>query len=227
MKKRCTLALLLLVSASGYAQVLRPDTLGSVVILKITPLTLFDLDNTLQLGLEVPFRDPAWTFQQEMGYGHSAFNLWYNERENYPDRETWRFRSQLRYYFRKNNQSSPYIAGEYLFKKNSEERTESVGVDCPNGRFGPCAYFQVKERHLFRFVGAFHVKWGWQFKMGNRWYFDTYVGGGIRALQVRYQDGMDRTDFGWRFRSLFRDSAPGRYGPSPSFSAGVHFGYRL
>lgn len=226
MKKPFALILLLLTPAYGYAQAPKPDSLGSVVILKITPLALFDVDNTLQLGLEVPFHNPAWTFQQEVGYGHSSFNIWYTERENYPDRETWRFRSQLRYYFRNNNQSSPYIAGEYLFKKNSEQKTESVGVDCLNGPFGPCAYFQIKDRNLGRFVNAFHIKWGWQFRMGGRWYFDTYVGGGIRALQVRYLDGGGRS-LDNRGISIFRKDTPGRYRPIPSLSAGVHFGYRL
>jgi hypothetical protein len=71
-----------LVSARG--QVPDLDTLGSVIILKFTPLALFDLDNTVQAGVEVPLRNPAWTEQQELGYGHSAFNLWYAEREEHP-----------------------------------------------------------------------------------------------------------------------------------------------
>jgi hypothetical protein len=97
------------------------------MILKITPLALFDIDNTIQGGIELPLHNPAWTMQQEFGYGHSAFNLWQGEREQHPDRETWRFRTQIRYYFLKNNQRSPYIAGEYLLKKTARNCSKPLG----------------------------------------------------------------------------------------------------
>ncbi|GHB65201.1 DUF3575 domain-containing protein [Persicitalea jodogahamensis] len=228
MRKCLTLVWLILAGTNTFAQIPKPDSLGAIIILKITPLALFDLDNTVQVGLEVPMKNPAWTIQQEAGYGHSAFNLWYGERRQHPDRETWRFRTQIRYYFRQQNQNSPYLAGEYLFKKNSEEKYESVGVDCTNGPFGPCAYFQNRATHLGRFVSAFHVKWGWQFPMGERMTFDTYVGGGIRSLTVRYLSLPENAQINnGRGFFDFRTDRPGRYGPLPSFSAGFHFGWRL
>lgn len=229
MRKYCLLLLLPFVGTNSYAQIPKPDTLGSIIILKITPLALFDLDNTVQVGLEVPLRNPAWTIQQELGYGHSAFNLWYGERKQHPDRETWRSRTQIRYYFRQQNRNSPYIVGEYLFKKNNEEKYESVGMECNSGPFGPCAYFQNRETHLGRFVNAFHVKWGWQFPMGERMTFDTYVGGGIRALNVKYlglPDDARRNNNNGDFFDI-RTNRIGRYGPFPSFSMGFHFGWRL
>jgi len=230
LRKCCLLPLLAFAGTVSYAQIPKPDTLGSVIILKITPLALFDLDNTVQLGVEVPLKNPAWTLQQELGYGHSAFNLWYNERQRYPDRETWRFRTQIRYYFLKQNRNSPYMAGEYLLKKNSEERYEAVGMDCATDRFGGrnCAYFQNRSVHLARFVNAFHLKLGWQFSIGERMSFDTYVGGGIRALRVKYV-GLPSNSFfnGRRDFLTFRNDWPGRYGPTPSLSAGFHLGYRL
>lgn len=228
MRKYSLMLLLAFVGAVSYAQIPKPDTLGSIIILKITPLALFDLDNTVQVGLEVPLRNPAWTIQQELGYGHSAFNLWYGERKQYPDRETWRFRSQIRYYFRKNNQKSAYIAGEYLFKKNSEEKYESVGMDCLSGQFGPCAYFQYRDVHLGRFVNVFHAKWGGQFTIGERMLMDIYLGAGIRALVVRYL-GIPKSQIPDIGRGFFpvRTDRVGRYHPTGSFSMGLHFGWRL
>jgi hypothetical protein len=211
------------------AQIPPPDTLGSVIILKITPLALFDLDNTVQGGVEVPLRNPAWTVQQEVGYGHSAFNLWSGEREEHPRRETWRSRSQIRYYFRKRNQKSAYIAGEYLFKKNSEEKFESVGYECIGGQFNQqCAYFKNQKVHLGRFVNAFHLKWGGQITMSERWLLDMYLGFGIRALNVRYLGLPRNTITNDRFDFFnIRTDNPGRYRPTGSFSLGVHVGYRL
>ncbi|MPR32226.1 DUF3575 domain-containing protein [Salmonirosea aquatica] len=228
--RKCLLGVLFVCSlASAYAQVPSPDTLGSVIILKVTPLALFDLDNTVQAGIEVPLWNPAWTVQQEVGYGHSAFNLWHVERDEHPHRETWRSRSQIRYYFHKRNQQSAYIAGEYLFKKNSEEQFESVGYDCTGGRFNQqCAYFKNQDTHLGRFVNAFHIKWGGQIVMGERWLMDIYLGLGIRALNVRYL-GLPRntrSDDQVDFFSI-RTDIPGRYRPTGSLSMGFHFGYRL
>lgn len=211
------------------AQIPPPDTLGSVVILKIAPLTLFDLDNTVQAGIEVPLKNPAWTLQQEVGYGHSAFNLWLYERREHPNRETWRSRSQIRYYFRKRNQKSAYIAAEYLFKKNSEQKFESVGYECTGAQFNQqCAYFKNQNTHLGRFVSAFHVKWGGQIVIGERWLLDMHLGAGIRALNVRYLDQYRKPALGNDFRWFdFRTDVPGRYEPTPSLSFGVQLGYRL
>ncbi|WP_373515493.1 hypothetical protein, partial [Persicitalea sp.] len=94
----------------------------------------------------------------------------------------------------------------------------------------PCAYFENRETHLGRFVNAFHIKWGWQFPIGERMSMDTYVGGGIRALNVKYLGLPNDTSFngggGGDFLT-FRTDRPGRYEPSPSFSMGFHFGWRL
>ena len=213
---------------TAQAQIPPPDTLGSVIILKIAPLALFDLDNTVQAGVEVPLKNPAWTLQQEVGYGHSAFNLWFFERQEHPNRETWRSRSQIRYYFRKRNQKSAYIAGEYLFKKNSEAKFESVGYECVGSQFNQqCAYFKNQKTHLGRFVSAFHLKWGGQIVISERWLLDMYLGAGIRALNVRYLNKY-KPSVGNEFVFFdFRTDVPGRYRPTPSFSFGVNLGYRL
>lgn len=210
-------------------QIPPPDTLGSVMILKMAPLSLFDLDNTVQAGLEVPLKNPAWTVHQELGYGHSVFNLWFYERGEHPNRETWRSRSQLRYYFRKRNQKSAYVAAEYLFKKNSEQKFESVGYECTGVQFNQqCAYFKNQKTHLGRFVNAFHLKFGGQIVIGERWLLDMNVGLGIRALNVRYLDKYPKPVLGRDFQFFdFRTDVPGRYQPTPSFSLGVQLGYRL
>ncbi len=229
MRKYILVGLLCALAGFGHAQTPRRDSLGSVILLKVTPLALFDVDNTIQVGIELPLPNPAWTVQQEMGYGHSSFNLWYGEREQHPDRETWRFRSQIRYYFLKQNQRSLYLAGEYLFKKNSEERFDAVGMDCTFGQFGrQCAYFQNKNTHLGRFVNAFHFKFGGQFPIGERWFMDAYVGLGLRGLRVRYlgMDNNQQVDQDPGFFSL-RTNRPGIYGPFGSASLGIHLGYRL
>ncbi|TDB68167.1 DUF3575 domain-containing protein [Arundinibacter roseus] len=229
MKNGWLIGFFIFLGMSVQAQRASTDSLSSVIMLKVTPLALFDLDNTVQVGIELPLPNPAWTFQQEMGYGHSAFNLWYSERLENPNRETWRFRSQLRYYFRKRNQQSPYLAAEFLFKKNSREKLESIGMDCTGEFFNrQCAYFQNRTTHLGRFVNAFHLKWGWQFYLSERWSMDMYAGAGLRGLKVKYlSPNVDDQPF--RDNNFFdvRTDEPGAYGPFPSLSMGLHLSYSL
>ncbi|GAB2789669.1 hypothetical protein GCM10027275_38310 [Rhabdobacter roseus] len=222
MKYLFSIFFVLLLGQPGRAQG-SADTLAPGVILKLTPLALFDLDNTIQLGAEVPFGSRRFSFQQELGYGHNAFNFWQSEREEYPNRETWRFRSQLRHYFRKRAPLGGYVAVEYLLKKNSQLDWRSVGRDCSEN--GGCAYFENRQVHLVRYVNAFHLKFGGQWKLGSRTTLDFYLGGGLRSLNVK-RLGIDELVLRRDFLPI-RTNTPGRYGPNPSASLGIHLGYLL
>jgi hypothetical protein len=77
-------------------------------------------------------------------------------------------------------------------------------------------------------VNAFHLKWGGQIVIGERWLLDMYRGLGIRALHVRYLSQSPGPSFHDRFVWFsIRNDVPGRYRPTSSFSLGVHLGYRL
>ncbi|HEV7350040.1 DUF3575 domain-containing protein [Telluribacter sp.] len=202
-----------------------PDSLNRQPILKFAPLALFDPDNTLQVGIEIPLPDPRFSVQQEAGYGHSAFNVYPFQREEYPNRETWRFRTQLRMYYRMNESGAGYFAAEYLFKKNSIQQLKSVGMDCASP--GQCAYFQTRNVSLGRFVNAFHLKAGWQYYLAPRMNLDVYFGLGMRNLTVRTL-GQENEQLRNNSNSLwFGTDQPGRYGPIGSFTFGFHLGWVL
>ncbi|WP_247234230.1 DUF3575 domain-containing protein [Telluribacter sp. SYSU D00476] len=209
--------------STGFAQ--RPDSLNRQPIIKVTPLTLFDLDNTLQAGIEIPLPNPKYSVQQELGYGHSAFNFFPSEREDYPNKETWRFRTQLRMYYRQNRNGAGYFAAEYLFKKNSIREWRAQGMDCANP--WQCAYFENRMVNLGRFLSAYHLKMGWQYILSPRMNLDFYWGLGLRSLTVRNLSVENETLFTDDEPVWFRPDTPGRYGPAPSLSVGFHLGWIL
>ncbi|WP_428659768.1 DUF3575 domain-containing protein [Runella sp.] len=194
-------------------------------ILKTIPSTLIDPDNTLTLGLEVPLTN-RWSVQQEVGWGHNSFNVYSSEREEYPNRQTWRFRSQIRYYF--SDISSPngsfFIALEYFRKNVLTDQIQSVGRDC-DPLTGACAYFQVLPVRINRQVSAGHFKWGYAFSTQSKITIEIYMGLGIRSLIVKDNSGRTMTNI-FRNRFLtFRPDTPGNYGTMPGVSAGIALGY--
>jgi hypothetical protein len=231
MKQLLLRAMVLWLGAAGpaaaqyyYGGAYPPDSLNRRLVLKVTPLMLFDPDNTLQAGLEVPLRNPRYSFQQEVGYGHAAYALYPTERAE-QNKETWRLRTQLRRYYRQNQNGAGYFALEYLFKKNSLRQWRAVGRDCASP--GQCAYFENRQVALGRFVNAWHLKMGWQYLLGDRLNLDLYWGVGVRDLTVRTlsleNEELTRDgDFLW-----FRTNRPGYYGPVPSLSLGFHLGWFL
>jgi hypothetical protein len=231
MKQLLLRAMVLLLATAGpaaaqyyYGGAYPPDSLNRRLVLKVTPLMLFDPDNTLQAGLEVPLRNPRYSFQQEVGYGHAAYALYPTERAE-QNKETWRLRTQLRRYYRQNQNGAGYFALEYLFKKNNIRQWRSVGMDC--GSPGQCAYFENRPVTLGRFVNALHLKMGWQYLIGERLNLDLYWGLGLRNLKVRTMGVADENLVGNDGFVWFGTNRPGNYGPVSSLSLGFHVGWFL
>jgi hypothetical protein len=176
------LSILVLISTfAAYSQV---DTreMKEHVTLKFLPLGLFDFDNTVQVGVEVPFSNNRFSFQQEVGYGHSSFNIWYHEDGRHPDKSTIKTRTQLRFYFYEKRRARSYVAGEFLYKRVINRQSQWVGQNCI---YGDCDYLEYKDVRFGRFVNAVHVKVGWQFYFSNRMTLDLYTGFGVRDIRGR------------------------------------------
>ncbi|WP_221391346.1 DUF3575 domain-containing protein [Dyadobacter sp. NIV53] len=222
----CRISLLfifLLVFHFSHAQI-DPDESKNHIILKWSPLSLFDIDNTVQLGLEVPVND-KFTIQQDIGYGHSGFNVWYADYENRPDIGTIKSRTQLRYYFYAKPRFRSYLAGEYLFKRVVRQETKWVGMDCVDN--GGCSYFSYKNVKQGKFVNALHAKIGWQFYFSNRTSLDLFVGFGLRKARIRtLTKGVGNVDFdnGWDWWINANNNDPQII---PSVSTGFHLGFAL
>ena len=207
-----------------YAQ-MDPDEFKKHIILKWSPLSMFDIDNTVQLGIEVPLRNDRFTIQQEAGYGHSSFNMWYSDFEHRPDIATIKSRTQLRYYFFEKPKFRSYVAGEYLFKRVLTQETQWVGMDCANT--GGCSYFTYKKVEQGRFVNAVHAKIGWQFYFSNRTSLDLFVGFGLRKARVKtLTKGVGNVNFdnGWDW---WVNNNNARSEVIPSVSTGFHLGFAL
>lgn len=218
------LLLLLFIESALQAQ----DTIRPSVVLKFTPSMLLDPDNTLTLGAEIPF-STRWSVQQEVGWGNSYTNLW-DEHSRYPDKNNWRFRSQLRYYFTNpySRAGGWYFALEYFRKEIFIRQYQAIGRQC-NPATGTCAYFEEGFLRTRRRVSALHGKFGFQWAFPDRVVLDLYLGGGFRNLIVTNDDplgqaniNLNQTDF-FNLRSL----RPGKYEPIPSISAGFSFGFLL
>ncbi len=197
------------------------------VILKTIPSTLVDPDNTFTLGVEVPLSG-HWSVQQEIGWGHNSFNAYATERAEYPNRQTWRFRSQVRYYF--SDISSPngsfFLALEYFRKNVLTDQMMAIGQGC-NPLTGACAYFQEMPVRTRRQVSAGHFKWGYAFETQHRIAIEIYMGIGIRELVVKDDSDGATSNIIWNRPGLFtfRPNRPGYYGTMPGVSAGIALGY--
>ncbi|MCF2504791.1 DUF3575 domain-containing protein [Dyadobacter sp. CY107] len=196
------------------------------VIVKFAPLALFDFDNSVQFGVEVPLGNSGMSVQQDFGYGHSSFNLWYSTETERPRKETYKSRTQLRYYYLERRRYKAYVAGEFLLKKVIYSENKWVGMECEQP-WGNCGYFENKFVKTGRTVGAGHVKMGWQFYFGNRMALDVFTGLGFRSISVKSitptleNTRIPRTD------RWFEYDTPGTSEVVPSLAMGFHFGIIL
>ncbi len=212
--------------AKSYLQA--QDTLQPVIIIKFIPSMLLDPDNTLTLGTEIPLGH-RWSVQQEVGWGNAYMNLW-DERSRYADKNNWRFRTQLRYYFAKSDSklSGSYFALEYFRKEVFIRQYQAIGRQC-NPLTGACAYFEEGFLRTRRRVSALHGKLGYQWLIPDRMVVDIYVGGGFRKLIVTNDDPLEQANANLIQTNLFnlRSLRPGNYDPIVSISAGFSLGILL
>jgi hypothetical protein len=217
-------ACIFLLSSSVSAQI-DAESAKDHVIIKFSPLPLFDADNTVQFGVEVPFGKSGFSVQQDLGYGKSSFNIWYTDYSNPPDKEIFKSRTQLRYYYFDARRVRGYVGGEFLFKKVVYRDNQWVGMEC--GDFGTCSFFQNKDIKIGRYVAAGHVRMGWQFYFGSRMTMDLFTGFGLRNINVRaITPGLENARYS-RPREMWSNTAPGSNEVVPSLVLGFHFGIVL
>lgn len=213
----------MLITQSVLAQV-NPEESRKHVILKWSPLSLYDVDNTFQLGVEVPLPDSRFTLQQDIGYGHGSFNLWYVGSNNRPDKSTIKARTQFRFYYLERPRFRAYVAGEYLYKRVVNQKQDWIGRDCNVS--GGCSFFENVQIKQGRFVNALHAKAGWHFYFSNRMSLDVFTGFGLRQAKMRMitpgvQD-MNLERAWWFGNSSFNNPEV-----IPSLAVGFHLGFAL
>lgn len=182
------------------AQRIEPDPLYSTHaqptrpwVVKFAPLSLFDIDNTIQFGLERLVGQHS-AVQLELGYGGQGMNLWQSsQNERYSAREIWRGRVEWRYYLDKTNEPrGRYVALEGVYKQVNVRESGTVGVGCKGG---PCQYYQLFSSPLQKYVWGGHVKFGSQMtpiRDNNRLLLDVYLGLGFRRRMIeRFQPDGD------------------------------------
>lgn len=166
---------------SCFAQLFDVETTKRHVIVKYSPAPMFDFDNTIQFGVEIPLGKGNFSLQQDLGYGPSRMSAWHRYDDDGPDKQTFKSRTHLRWYFMEKRRMRVYVGPEFLYKKVVYREAQWVGKDC-DGPYGPCSFFQSQDVRIDKNVVAGHARFGWQFVKQNRFTFDVFTGVGFRHI---------------------------------------------
>lgn len=182
-------------------------------VVSLAPLALFDINNTVQLGIE-RMLGGRHSVLGEVGYGPAALNLY---RSSLRDgiRETWRGRAEWRIYTRRSRPSSRqhlhqtifekplgnYVALDLFYKQVNAVESGSVGRACEDG---PCQYYQRFQARTVKYVGGAHIKVGKQVNLyipneNSRFVLDMYLGLGLRRRMIRQYGLPEPEDAGSYF----------------------------
>ncbi|SDD86708.1 hypothetical protein SAMN04487996_102381 [Dyadobacter soli] len=196
------------------------------VIIKYSPLPMYDFDNTIQFGVEIPLGKGNFALQEDLGYGNSSFNLWFDEDDDRPERDIYKSRTHLKWYFLERRRMRAYVGPEVLYKKVVYRQNQWIGRDCQT-EFGPCSFFENKDVRQDKNVWAGHARFGWQFITPGRFIFDVFAGVGFRSIHVRSRTAGVAD---WEVRNMYDNWETIRAGHSdlrPSMVAGFHLGLVL
>jgi len=208
-------------------------------VFKLAPLSLIDLDPTVQVAVEIPLR-PKWSIQQEIGYGWPKLGLFNYQTLANRAKTTFRARTQIRYYFspaltrQGTHTKAPggfYLAGDLLLKKmvhkTDRELLSPTGVIVwPNPPKREIARLQ-------RNVYGLHANVGYQGVPSRKhpnFLVDVYVGVGFRIVSVRQTSGPSVV---YSNGSVGEDLRFTRFAPfdgllrKPSMTAGVKIGWMI
>jgi hypothetical protein len=195
-------------------------------VIKWAPISIIDIDPTVQLGLEY-LPGGKWTVQQELGFGRFQHSGVFSPNgRDIQGKEVWRSRTEARYYL-SNYRPRPigsYIAFEMLYKKVNYKGDERIGRNCENG---DCEYRETVEYKILKDVVGFHFKFGVQAPIGKRVALDFYIGIGGRNANVRTNN--KELEAIWKEEHqimLGNPSRPGSYGLI-SGNLGFKVGYLL
>jgi hypothetical protein len=229
------------------AQAVSPDTIRPlpanrkpVAVLKLAPLTLFELQNTLEIGAEVRMHD-RMSVQGQFGYAPDWL-IWQSSLTQYTNRENWRGRFEARWYIghsRRMAQPGPpsfplgrYIAIDLLYKQLNTINQQTIGHQCAAGN---CAYFEKGSSLLTRYIGGLGIKIGGQSVIGHRratgapsWLLDAYLGVGVRkgwTQEPAVEPDAIRFYRGSGFLTFDPFRAPNQF--SPNALLGIKVGYVL
>lgn len=195
------------------------------VIIKYSPLPMFDLDNTIQFGVEVPLGKGSFALQQDLGYGNATFSAWYDG-DSRPDKQIFKSRTHLRWYFMERRRMRACLGPELLFKKVVYRDSQWAGRDCA-GPFGPCSFFQNQNVRVDKNVVAAHARFGWQFITPSRFTFDLFAGLGFRQIfATSHSPGIPDAEIR-RIHDNWEDLDPNENELRPSAVLGFHFGIVL
>jgi hypothetical protein len=197
------------------------------VIIKYSPLPMLDFDNTIQFGVEIPLGKGDFSVQEDLGFGHSSFNIWYHEENEVPDKQTFKSRTHLRWYFVERRRMRAYVGPEFLYKKVVYREEQWVGRDCAGGRGGPCSFFENREVRVDKNVGAVHARFGWQFIFPSRLTLDVFSGLGFRSVVNKSRTPSIPDS---EIRSIYdhwQSVGPSERDILPSLVLGIHLGIVL
>ena len=217
----------------------RPVVVDQHPILKLAPLSLIDIDPTVQVAVEIPLR-PQWSIQQEVGYGWPSLGLFNYQRDLAPkSKSTFRARTEIRYYFspgfrqQTGLQSGPggfYVAGEALYKRMKHTADSPLPNSLQTSFPLPVV---VNERaRITRQVYGMHAKIGYQAVVSRsgktpQFVVDVYMGVGFRIVSVRQTSGSTlrgRAFDTWSFTRF--EPFEGTLG-KPSLAGGVKIGWMI
>jgi Protein of unknown function (DUF3575) len=200
-----------------------------IAVAKFNPSMFFDPDNTITVGSEVLIKG-HWTFQQEIGWGNNLFNLWLERRARFPDKNNWRFKTQIRCYFQAVDfsKSQSYWAIEYYRKDNFISQFAGIGQEC-NPLTGACAYFEEGILKTHRRVSALHFKIGHQWVLSEKMQLDFYFGGGVRGLVIKNNasDAITTLINNSSAVGISSTTRPGIYPTFPTVTFGFTLGYLI
>ena len=199
-------------------------------VIKLAPLALFDPDNTLQIGAE-RLLGQRYGLQAEAGYGWNNFSVYAsNNPEDYQHREVWRGRVEWRTYIKRHGRMrrprGTYWAYELLYKQVNNQEVQTIGRECQDG---PCAYYQRTTNPVTKYVGAGHIKFGYQSAFdaspAARVLIDFYFGIGIRRRIVeRPAQPTDSSYYWYEGGDLLGTNRTGAY-TFPGLTTGIKVGY--
>lgn len=232
MKKTFILIVLLAILQISHGQ----DSLERKrLILKIAPLTMFDIDNTFQFAAEHRLnKNNRWTLSEELGYGAGVVNLW-GESSNYNNaREHYRVKLEARRYGKPtNDMTGRYFGYELFYKQVNDQLNRGIGRECESG---PCNYFENLDYPVSKYVVGATAKLGYQIRFKDvnekktNFVFDFYIGLGLRRIMIDHKiDGTTQNNswfFGNEgFLSFGNLGYKDRAYNIPHGSFGVRFGY--
>lgn len=177
----------------------KPVVVRQSPVFKLAPLSLLDLDPTVQAAVEIPLK-PNWTLQPEVGYGWQQLGLFNYQTLSKP-KSTIRARTQIRYYFSpsltrqgtgtaKSIPSGFYGAGELLFKQMDHKTDRSVSSSTGVVTQPIVARESINIR---RNVYGIHANVGYQGTISRKhpnFVVDVYMGVGFRIVSVRQTSGL-------------------------------------